>query len=127
MERASQDFGRAITLAPTNPTYLYSRGLTHYESGDYSSALEDFQGAIDLQEGFTHAAPKYSNFYLSRGRTHLQLGNTESAIIDAETAIHLINAYFQSLVWIYRKAEVDLLLEAAHGLVADQGAQAKTP
>ncbi len=67
-------------------------GRVNYDSGNYSSAVNDFDSAVELQ-------PERGNTYLWRGATHFNLQNREAAIADFSHAIKLQPQDSDSYFW----------------------------
>lgn len=49
--RAMEQFGHAISLNPTNPSFYRGRGMARLTKGEFDRAVEDFHQAITLNPG----------------------------------------------------------------------------
>ncbi|MDE3046504.1 MAG: tetratricopeptide repeat protein [Verrucomicrobiota bacterium] len=66
--QALQDFGKAISLDPNNPTLYLERGIANFELGNYESSITDYSQYIekkgeplsitDFSVGFAKGVPK---------------------------------------------------------------------
>jgi hypothetical protein len=66
--QAVQDFGKAISLSPNNPTLYLERGIAHFELGNYENSLSDYSQFVektgepfsvtDFSLGFARGVPK---------------------------------------------------------------------
>lgn len=45
--QAVQDFGRAISLEPTNPTLYLERGIANFELGNYEQSIADYKQFVE--------------------------------------------------------------------------------
>ena len=62
-------------------TELYAqRAASHYNSGSYERAIDDFSKAIERQ-------PTNPNLYYGRGTAYHKLGDYERSILDCDQAI----------------------------------------
>jgi Flp pilus assembly protein TadD len=59
-----------------------NRGISHFEMGDYESAVVDFTKYIELK-------PNNAMSYNNRGAAYLNLGNRQRARMDFERALEL--------------------------------------
>jgi tetratricopeptide (TPR) repeat protein len=79
-----------IAIAQTAEEY-YTRGNAKGELGDYRSAIQNYNKAIQLK-------PNYANAYNNRGGAKVSLGDYRGAIQDFNKAIELdpnyANAYY---------------------------------
>lgn len=66
---------------------LYYRGLTFYIRGQFQSAIEDFEAALQLNPG-------YAAVYSGRGETYFAMQQFEQAILDFQHA-HELQADFE--------------------------------
>lgn len=82
-DRAIQDYGEAIRLAPEPAAVLFGmRGAAYQKSGQNDRALRDFDEAIRLD-------PRSDDYRLGRSVVHERLGQIDEAIRDSDEAIRL--------------------------------------
>ena len=82
LERAIQDYDRAIKLDPNAATAFYYRGIAHGMRGETGPAIQDFTQAIKLD-------PKNANARYSRGLTYSNESQWDRAIQDYDEALKL--------------------------------------
>lgn len=61
------------------PIAQYNKGVILAETGDYTSALQAFNKAIELK-------PDFGEAYYNRGYVYLYLGNKDAAFADLSRA-----------------------------------------
>jgi len=54
LERAIEQYDRAIGLNPENALYYYARGLARLKSREFARAVEDFKQATNAQSKILH-------------------------------------------------------------------------
>ena len=86
LDKAIEDFNRAIALSPDDPKAYYNRGLAFDGKGEYDKAIADFSKAISLTSSYyvTHF-----NMYYWRGLDFEKTGQMDKAIADFEKTIAL--------------------------------------
>jgi len=75
LDAALADVNRAIELEADDGNYYDTRGYIHYKLGNFTSALADFNTALDM--GLEYA-------YYGRGLVHEAKGETQDALVDYE-------------------------------------------
>lgn len=70
---------KALKIAPENPEVIYWNGIYSFNKGNYDSAVNCFDYAIQQK-------PTSYNSYYQRSKAKEKLNNIEGAITDAETA-----------------------------------------
>lgn len=76
---AIADIDSVIKLSPSMPVAYYNKGVMLAEEGDYTTALQNFNRAIELRADFGEA-------YFNRGYVFLYLGNKDAAFADLSRA-----------------------------------------
>jgi tetratricopeptide (TPR) repeat protein len=79
-----------LKLNPSDAQAYNKRGSAYHDTGDFASAIRDFNKAIEL-------LPTYVEAYYNRGLTYYDKGNTDIAIKDFNKALE-INPRFS---WAY--------------------------
>ena len=120
---ALDDLEQAIKLAPTNSDYLYNRGLLRFKLADYDSAIEDFDGAIALKEGYAYVDPRHARPFVDRGKAYLKIGNPSRAVGDGRKAVRLLEEFLNSSEWVNLEPIINLQLADAHDLLGDAHAE----
>ena len=82
LERAIEDYTRAIELEPNSPLAYSNRGGAYQKQGNLERAIEDCTKAIELE-------PNNDQAYNNRGGAYYNQGNLEQAIEDYTRAIEL--------------------------------------
>ena len=82
VDRALQDFTKAIELAPENASAYNERGEIYAKKGDTERAMQDFAKAIALEPDDTWA-------YTNRGDLHADKRRYDQAIADFTKAIEV--------------------------------------
>lgn len=78
-------YSELLLEQPRNHSLIYKRGHCYYRLKDYTTALIDFNNAIDLYN-------KLDFYYGSRGSLNLAMNNNIAANDDFKTAISLNNS-----------------------------------
>ncbi|MCT7950338.1 tetratricopeptide repeat protein [Ancylothrix sp. C2] len=90
VEKAQEDYSRAISLEPDDAGAYNSRGAVRFQLGDYQGAAEDYSQVIRLNSDDAEA-------YNNRCLAQLHLSKLEDALSDCSRAISLLpthaNAY----------------------------------
>ncbi len=73
------DLDTVIKLSPVMPIAWYNKGVALAAEGDYTSALQAFNRALELR-------PDFGEAYFNRGYVYLYLGNREAAFSDLSRA-----------------------------------------
>lgn len=73
------DLDKVIELSPRMAIAYYNKGNMLLQSGDYTSALSAYSGAIDIK-------PDFGEAYYNRGYIYLKLGNKEAGVADLSKA-----------------------------------------
>jgi tetratricopeptide (TPR) repeat protein len=116
LDRAIQDFDRAIALDPSFDRAYNNRGAAYLMHGSFDKAIEDFDKAVTLRAGNASAYSNrgyayyfegqydramkdynkaieldqnYAKAYLNRGNLYLGTGNKELALSDFQKACEL--------------------------------------
>ena len=55
LERAAEDYEKALRLDPANPHSWYDRGSIHLKKNGYKHAVQCFTKAIELDPNFVQA------------------------------------------------------------------------
>jgi tetratricopeptide (TPR) repeat protein len=76
------DFGKAIELDETNPTYFDNRALSRTEKEDYAGAVDDYSSSLML-------FPNDPETYYQRGLVKLQMNNNYDGCLDLKRADEL--------------------------------------
>jgi tetratricopeptide (TPR) repeat protein len=115
LDKAMEDFDRAIAL---NPSYIYAynnRGMAFYRLGKLDKAMKDFDRAIALN-------PSYIDAYNNRGMVFDDSGMANKALEDYNTAIRLNPSHYKAynnLGTLYGKAGVfDRAIESFNAAIA---------
>jgi len=82
LDKALNQFNRALTLAPHYVDALNNRGRTFARMGEYRKALQDYSRSIELN-------PFYIKAYNNRGNILSYQGENDSAIVDFSNALFL--------------------------------------
>lgn len=83
LERAIEQYDRAIDLNPDNALYYYARGQARSRAREFGRALDDFHQATRLN-------PASSMAFFARGQAHAATNEYERAIEDTTEAIKLL-------------------------------------
>ena len=73
------DLDQVITLAPNMPYAWFNKGMIYYQLQDYTSAIQCFSEAINID-------PEFGEAYFNRGLSFLHQGNREKAFTDLSKA-----------------------------------------
>ena len=79
VERAIEDYTKAIELNPKFAQAYYQRGVAYSKKGEVECAIEDYTQAIALK-------PDDADAYYRRSKVWLHLGQPEKAKADMQTA-----------------------------------------
>jgi len=82
LDRAIEDFNKAIELYPDYAHVYVSRGYVYSRKGQYDKAIMNFNKAIELY-------PDYANTYFGRGLAYYMKGQYDRAILDYNKTIEL--------------------------------------
>jgi tetratricopeptide (TPR) repeat protein len=82
---AMEDYNNAIRLKPDYTEAYLARGLTNFNSKDYSAAIDDFTRVVEVW-------PKHTEAYEKRGLAALELGDREKALKDFIQVMKLATA-----------------------------------
>ncbi len=82
LDRATEDFGKAIQLSPNFSTAYHNRGIAYHKLGLYNRADADYSTAIQLK-------PDLSDAYFNRGGMYEAKGEQQSALRDFQKAYSL--------------------------------------
>lgn len=91
---ARYDFMRALRLKPDMADAYNFVGIHHTVGGDYNSAYEAFDSALEL-------APEHEFAYLNRGIALYYAGKTELALADFERFLSLKPNDAYRVIWFY--------------------------
>ena len=82
LDKARQDFDKAIEINPESPFAYLNRGSFHRRKGDHTKAIEDYNMVLGLD------FPPESAYqaYLGRGTAYAELGQLDRARQDFERA-----------------------------------------
>lgn len=80
IEKAVEDYNRALELDATYAPSYYNRGICLIKLGDKEKAFADFNKAIEMNT-------KYVSAYINRGEYYLEKGDKEKALADFNTAL----------------------------------------
>jgi tetratricopeptide (TPR) repeat protein len=97
LDKAIDDYDRAIALDPGNAELLAGRGGTHATNGDRQAAIADYTAAIEID-------PDNASLYLERGSARAWDGQPEAAIEDFSASIdryRLSPDAFRQRAWAY--------------------------
>jgi tetratricopeptide (TPR) repeat protein len=89
MQKAIEDFNRAIALNPEYALAYNNRGVTLKKAGMLQEAIEDFDRAIALN-------PSYYKAYNNRGSAYGKIGRPDKAVEDFDKAISLNPSYYET-------------------------------
>jgi tetratricopeptide (TPR) repeat protein len=121
MEKAIEDAGRAIELAPEDAKMYYNRASFYYQSGDLEQALQDYDKAIVLE-------PEYYEALLNRGKIYFETGKRFRSIVDYNKAIetdpervqgyiHRGASYVAAGMYVQAEKDFAYALDLDHGLL----------
>lgn len=82
VERAIEDYTKAIELNPKFAEAYYQRGIAYRIKGDYKLAIADYTKAIDLK-------PDDADAYYRRSRAWVHIGEPEEAKSDMAIASNI--------------------------------------
>ncbi|MBU4400040.1 MAG: tetratricopeptide repeat protein, partial [Planctomycetes bacterium] len=82
LEKAVEEYGKALVLYPRYTEVYYNRGLARRKLDDIPGAIADYSRAIRLDPGYI---PAYAN----RGFAYYKLGELDLAIADFERILEL--------------------------------------
>jgi tetratricopeptide (TPR) repeat protein len=80
LDRAIEEFGKAIRLDPTYAYAYFTRGHAYSQIRNFKRAIEDYNEAVRLD-------PMNKNAFLNRGYAYAETGEHERAIADFSKAI----------------------------------------
>lgn len=127
VEKALQDFTKAISLDYTYAEPFLNRGILYYNTGRPEQALADFNRFLELKpdnpdgllnrantlstlERFNEAIPDYNKYltiknddpkaYMWRGVAYFNIQNYDSAIIDFNKSIEIDPDYYEPYYWL---------------------------
>lgn len=92
LDLALADCNESLRLRPNDPNTLDSRGLVHYQRGEFADAEADYAAAVTL-------APENGHYLYGRGLARVRLGQTAEGQADmqrAETLEHGVAAEYES-------------------------------
>lgn len=89
LNRALEDYNRAIALDPFYTGIYYERGLVLAKMHKFEKAISDYDKAITLDESGAKSDVAREDYFLHRGLAYLELARTEIAIADFKQACHL--------------------------------------
>lgn len=117
---ALENLQKAIYLAPTNPDYIYRRGVHHLESREYELALTDLDLAIALKKGFIPSLyQQHTGALIKRGQIRLIQGHAHKSIEDAQTAIDALNRNRESPEFSLQLDELNTQFTESYELIGD--------
>jgi tetratricopeptide (TPR) repeat protein len=94
LDKAAEDFSRAVALKIDNPRAYFYRGMAALMSGKNEAALLDFNKALDLKEGFSLAL-------LARSTALSRLNRIDEAAADIRKLVPHLDSNLQSFVDTY--------------------------
>jgi len=127
VEKALQDFTKAISLDYTYAEPFLNRGILYYNTGRPEQALADFNRFLELKPDnpdgllnrantlstlgkFNEAIPDYNKYltiknddpkaYMWRGVAYFNIQNYDSAIIDFNKSIEIDPDYYEPYYWL---------------------------
>lgn len=127
VEKALQDFTKAINLDYTYAEPFLNRGILYYNTGRPDQALADFNRFLELKPDnpdgllnrantlstlgrFKEAIPDYNKYltiknddpkaYMWRGIAYFNIQNYDSAIIDFNKSIEIDPDYYEPYYWL---------------------------
>lgn len=127
VEKALQDFTKAISLDYTYAEPFLNRGILYYNTGRPEQALADFNRFLELKPDnpdgllnrantlstlgkFNEAIPDYNKYltiknddpkaYMWRGIAYFNIQNYDSAIIDFNKSIEIDPDYYEPYYWL---------------------------
>ena len=127
VEKALQDFTKAINLDYTYAEPFLNRGILYYNTGRPDQALADFNRFLELKPDnpdgllnrantlstlgrFKEAIPDYNKYltiknddpkaYMWRGIAYFNIQNYDSAIIDFNKSIEIDPYYYEPYYWL---------------------------
>ncbi|HNQ20955.1 MAG TPA: tetratricopeptide repeat protein, partial [Bacteroidales bacterium] len=127
VEKALQDFTKAINLDYTYAEPFLNRGILYYNTGRPDQALADFNRFLELKPDnpdgllnrantlstlgrFKEAIPDYNKYltiknddpkaYMWRGIAYFNIQNYDSAIIDFNKSIEIDSDYYEPYYWL---------------------------
>lgn len=92
LDLALADCNESLRLRPNDPNTLDSRGLVHYQRGEFADAEADYAAAVTL-------APTNGHYLYGRGLARVRLGQTAEGQADmqrADTLEHGVAAEYES-------------------------------
>lgn len=93
LDRAIEDFSRALTLDPSRSQNYYNRGIIFQRRGQLDKAIEDYSRAIAIN-------PSYYMAYGNRGLAFESINRLDKAIEDYNRVIALYPSYY--IIYAYR-------------------------
>ncbi len=89
LERAVEDFSRAIRIRPRSAIAYNNRGKAFRAQANYMTALKDYNTAIEIN-------PRYAEALYNRGNLYLAIASYDLAIADYSAVLELRPYYVQA-------------------------------
>lgn len=105
------EFDEALNISPENAEAYQYRGRSKRFTGNYQSALEDYNKAIQRQQN--------ANFYIGRAQTHLKAGNHELSIKDFDMALKINPQTTHAKTIYYNRGVAKQILKDEKGALED--------
>jgi serine/threonine protein kinase/tetratricopeptide (TPR) repeat protein len=80
LDRAIDDYTRALELAPDSPQLYFNRGIAYARMNNAAAAIDDFTRAIDRR-------PNYIPPHFTRGSLYMRTGRFDDAVADFTVVI----------------------------------------
>jgi tetratricopeptide (TPR) repeat protein len=81
-EEAKNIYDKILSLNPSDPTILHSRGVTYGQLGKYDEALADFNRSLELR-------PDALGTLINRGNAYTELARYDEAFADLNRSLEL--------------------------------------
>ena len=101
LEKAIQDFDKAIELNPSFAELYSNRGSTHSSRGKYHLAIRDYSQALQLNPTFAEAC-------YNRGLVYWHQGEYDLALRDFEKAVQMAQSAGRKELVIFLRRQLDL-------------------
>ena len=91
LNKAMEDYDKAVTLKPFDPNYYHNRGLIFAEMRQFDKAIADYDHALALDQRGAENFVGRPFCFLARGLAYLAIGQRGRAVTDLKKACELGN------------------------------------
>jgi hypothetical protein len=91
LNKAMEDYDKAVTLKPFDPNYYHNRGLIFAEMRQFDKAIADYDYALALDQRGVENFVGRPFCFLARGLAYLAIGQRGLAVSDLKRACELGN------------------------------------